>query len=93
MSITVIVALEYTDAREENAGRWAEVEVPGVTLTARKAETARTQAFGYMENAVVAHGWTDAFWVPGRRTNRGNTRRKWSAERTRRLFGNSREEA
>ena len=103
-SITVIVAREITSAEKtaEMLGSstlakaegklWKRVTLPGGALTQKKAEAARTQAFGYMGNAVVAHGWADAFWVPGRRTNRGNTRRKWSAKDTRKLFGNSKEE-
>ena len=95
MSITVIVALELRSAEEiaEIVGdRWKRVTLPGGTLTEQGARAARTQAFGCMVNAVVAHGWGDAYWVPGRRAKRGVPRKKWSAERTRRLFGNSKEE-
>lgn len=101
MSITVIVALEITSLEntlellgssplaEAEGKLWKRVEVPGYALTEQGAEAARTQAFGYMGSAVVAHGWGAAFWVPGRRAKRGKTRRKWSAEKTRRLFGNT----
>lgn len=98
MSIPVIVAREITSLEntaemlgssplaEAEGKLWKRVEVPGDNLTARKAEVARTEAFGYMESTVVAHGWGDAFFVPGRRTRRGSTRKRWSAELTRRLF-------
>lgn len=92
MPITVVVALELRSVEEiaEIEGpRWKCVELLGPTLTERSARVARTIAFGQMVSAVVAHGWADAYWVPGARSRRGKVRRKWSAERTRRLFGNT----
>lgn len=105
MSITVIVAREITSAEntaemlgsstlaEAEGKLWKRVELPyDDTLTRKSANFARTLAFTYMATATVAHGWGDAYWVPGRRTKRGATRKVWSAERTRRLFGDSKEE-
>lgn len=104
MSITVIVALELTSAEntaellgastlaEAEGKLWKRVTLPGGALTEQGAEAARTEAFGYMVSAVVAHRWCDAWFVPGRRAKRGVPRKKWSAADTRRLFGNAREE-
>ena len=95
MSITVIVALELRSVEEiaEIVGpRWKRIELPGVGLTGKGARVARTEAFGSMPSAVVAHGWGDAFYVPGRRKRRGQADWIWSAEKTRRLFGDSKGE-
>ena len=98
MSITVIVAREITSAEntaemlgssplaEAEGKLWKRVEVPGDWLTERGADTARTQAFGFMATAVVAHRWGDAYFVPGARKRRGKPRKVWSAADTRRLF-------
>lgn len=89
MSITVIVAVEQR--REGDKPRSEEITLQGTVLTAKKAELARTLAFGSDASVVVAHGWGDAFYVPGR-NEYGTIKRRWSAERTRKLFGNSKEE-
>lgn len=90
MSITVIVAVE--ERVEGDKPRSEEIVLQGNVLTAKNAELARTLAFGSDASVIVAHGWGDAFYVPGRNETHGHVQRRWSAERTRRLFANSKEE-
>lgn len=87
MSITVIVALEQR--AEGDKARSEEITLQGTVLTAKNAELARTLAFGSDASAVVAHGWRDAFYVPGRNEEHGTIKRRWSAKDTQRLFGNT----
>ena len=90
MSITVIVALEQRV--EGDKPRSEEITLQETVLTAKGAELARTLAFGSDASVVVAHGWGDAWWVPGADRSQGSgerrnrTTRMWSAEDTRRLF-------
>lgn len=90
MSITVVVAVEQRS--EGDKPRSEEIVLQGTVLTAKNAELARTLAFGKDVSAVVAHGWGDAFYVPGRNELHGMITRKWSAKLTRKLFGNDKEE-
>ena len=94
MSITVIVARKHEKAEQADA---VEVVLGGGALTAANAKIARELAFGDLPAVVVAHGWGEAFYVPGipnrqKRRGAGGVYRMWSAERTRRLFGNAKEE-
>lgn len=93
MPITVTVALELRSLEEiaEIVGpRWKEVELLAFALTRKGAKLARTIAFGQMVSAYVGCGWDDCYFVPGA-DEAGSVKRRWSANDTRRLFGNSRE--